>query len=329
MSLDRRAEPVLGDQLVVSDRAMATRITMNVPLVGRDAAFADRASRACARAADVFKDVDRTCTRFEPQSPLMQANRSPSRWHEVPEPLYLAIREAKRAYDETAGRFDPRVLRRLVSLGYDRTLPFATEDVSTVSSGGRPSSREPRPWRPRFRDAARQVVIGGEPIDLGGVGKGLAVRWASEELGRVAPDFLVEAGGDVYCAGSGPDGEAWSIGVEDPSSPRELLATLAVRDRAVTTSSIRLRKWVADGTRVHHLIDPRTGGPGGRGLVSVTVVGRDAARSEVWSKALFVSGRSGIRALAKRRSIPALWIDEAGTCAMTPAMEQYVRWQRP
>lgn len=329
MSLDHLAECDLDNELVVSDRAMATRITLRVPLVGRDAGFAARAERACVQATDVFKEVDRTCTRFDTQSALMQANASPTKWHEVPEPLFLAIREAKRAYDETSARFDPRILRRLVALGYDKTLPFGIQDVQVEGTTEDVNAADLGRWRPRFRDATREVVIGPAPIELGGVGKGLAVRWARDALASVTPDFLVEAGGDVYCAGSGADGEAWSIGVEDPASPSELLATLSVRDRAVTTSSIRLRRWMADGTRVHHLIDPSTGRPGGRGLVSVTVVGKDAARAEVWSKALFLSGRSGIIALAKRRSIPALWVDEAGRYAMTTPMEQYVRWQRP
>ena len=196
------AESDVDAELVVSARAMATRVTLKVPLVGRDAAFAARAELACAQATDLFKEVDRTCTRFDARSALMRANTSPTRWHEVPEPLFLAIREAKRAYDETAGRFDPRVLRWLVALGYDKTLPFGTEDVR-VDATADARFAAPDPWRPRLRDATREVVIGPEPIDLGGVGKGLAVRWASRALAAVTPDFLVEAGGDVYAAGSG------------------------------------------------------------------------------------------------------------------------------
>jgi len=39
-----------------------------------------------------------------------------------------------------------------------------------------------------------------------------------------------------------------------------------------------VRAWLApDGRRVHHLLDPRTGEPGGDGLVAVTVAAPDPA----------------------------------------------------
>ena len=67
---------------------------------------------------------------------------------------------------------------------------------------------------------------------------------------------------------------------------------------------------------------------GGEGLLPVTVVGRDAASAEVWSKALFVAGRGAITAMAKRKSIAALWIEDQGRVFTSSAMERYVKWRR-
>jgi thiamine biosynthesis lipoprotein len=280
----------------------------------------------------VFREVDRTCTRFDPDSPLMIANRSPERWHRLPETLFRAIEEAKSAHDATRGSFDPRVIGSLVALGYDRTLPFHDGNVSlSANRRSRPlgaSGGTSGAWRPRFRHATREVLLGPAPIDLGGIGKGLAVRWSSEVLAQEWRDFLVEAGGDCFAAGRPADGDAWRIGVEDPSVPRSPICVLALSDRAVTTSSARLRRWVVGGRRAHHLIDPRTGRPGGKGLVSVTVVGEDPARAEVWSKALFLEGPERIDDLSRRRGIPSLWIDDNGRLDMSPAMERYVEWRR-
>ena len=304
---------------------MATRVTIRVPAPGTsDPAI----EQACAGALDLFAAVDRTCTRFDATSNLMQANRSPDRWHHVPDHLYHAIEEAKRAYDETHGRFDPRILRQLVALGYDRTLPFGEGEL-VVDTSMPPRTKALEPWRPRFREAARMVEIGPLPIDLGGIGKGLAVRWAGEVLATASPSYLIDAGGDCFCAGRMADGTPWSVGIEDPYAPREPIATLELTDRAAVTSSIRLRRWVTSGQRVHHLIDPRTGLPGGQGLMSVTVVGKDPARAEVWSKALFIAGRAQIATLAKHRAIAALWVDQDRRCSMSAAMEPYVQWRKP
>jgi ApbE family len=86
------------------------------------------------RAVDVFARVERACTRFNPTSPLTLANADPKAWHEVPPKLFNAVREAAHAHLTTAGLFDPRVLRVLESLGYDRSLPFAGGPVTTPAA---------------------------------------------------------------------------------------------------------------------------------------------------------------------------------------------------
>src|SRR5262249_62092792 len=130
--------------------------------------------------------------------------------------------------------------------------------------------------------------------ELGGIGQGVGVRWAAERVADECTAFLIEAGGDCYLAGDGPSGDGWQVGVEHPGGGPDPIAVLTVRDAACATSSIRLRSWVAGGSRVHHLVDPRTGAPGGAGLRSVTVVGAGPSMAEGWSKGLFLAGRNGM-----------------------------------
>ena len=268
----------------------------------------------------VFAEVETQCTRFDPTSALMRANAAGDAWCRVPTRCYNAIREAARAYRTTAGRFDPRVLRALQTMGYDRSLPFARGVV--VPGGHAPGIHAP--WQPEFDHGNSAVRVGTEPIDLGGIGKGLALRWAAECVAAECAAFLIEAGGDCYLAGDGPSGDGWQVGVEHPGDGPDPAAVLSVRDAACATSSIRLRNWVAGGRRVHHLVDPRTGAPGGAGLQSVTVVGPDPAMAEVWSKVLFLAGREGIAEAAAGR--PALWVTEDGTTEMSPLMRPMVIW---
>jgi thiamine biosynthesis lipoprotein len=269
---------------------------------------------------EVFAEVETQCTRFDPTSALMRANAAADAWCPVPARCYEAIREAAHAYRTTAGRFDPRVLRALQTMGYDRSLPFAR---GVVVRGGRATGVH-APWQPEFDPRGSAVRVGTEPIDLGGIGKGLALRWAAERVAAECVAFLIEAGGDCYLAGDGPSGDGWQVGVEHPGGGPHPAAVLTVRDAACTTSSIRLRNWVAGGRRVHHLVDPRTGAPGGAGLRSVTVVGPDPAMAEVWSKVLFLAGREGIAEAAGGR--PALWVADDGTIEMSPPMRPMVIW---
>jgi thiamine biosynthesis lipoprotein len=90
-----------------------------------------------------------------------------------------------------------------------------------------------------------------------------------------------------------------------------------------------VRHWSVDGRPVHHLVDPRSGRPGGAGLLSVTVVGPDPATSEVWSKALFLGGRGQVRQVADERGLAALLVDEDGVVGLSRAMRPHVVWQAP
>ena len=128
----------VGATVLGSTRAMATEVTVH----GLDGAPAP-ARDATRRALDVFHEVERVCTRFDPRSPLMRLNAASTRWHRVPPTLYLAMREAHRAHQRTKGRFDPRVLNDLVALGYDHSLAFSNGEVRTRRTGG-PARRRDR-----------------------------------------------------------------------------------------------------------------------------------------------------------------------------------------
>jgi thiamine biosynthesis lipoprotein len=183
------------------------------------------------------------------------------------------------------------------------------------------------------------------PIDLGGIGKGLALRWGFEILVAALPEIandagtahgaaggplhagaLLEAGGDLVARGAAPQAGPWLVGIERPRSDEEI-AVIAVDGGAVCTSSIAVHAWTtADGRAVHHLVDPRTGEPGGDGLLSVTVAGPDPAGAEVWAKTLFLEGADGIGPRARALGLAAWWIRDDGRLEMTPAARPRTAW---
>jgi FAD:protein FMN transferase len=311
--------------LVREVRAMASTVTCTVVEPGPGA------HAALTRAELVVRQVERTCSRFDPSSALSRANAAPDVWHEVPATLGLAISEAARAHEETAGVFDPRVLDALLTWGYDAGLTFGEDGPVTGEGRGRPGGVQPRrvPWRPHVElgaDTAR-LHLGGSAVDLGGIGKGLAVRWAGASLVHAGAGAMVDAGGDLVVRGASPDGERWLVGVEDPAGADEPLVVLGLRDTACATSSIRRRRWRAGGGEVvHHLVDPRTGRPGGAGLLGVTVAAEDPAWAEVWAKALFLEGAAGVRRRAEQHDLAALWVRADGTVGSTAPMGALVVW---
>ena len=350
-------------------RALPPFVAMTAAVAGWLPASAPAAP--CGRSVRAaFRLVEARLTRFDPHSEL---NRLCAAGGGTASPvLFRALTTAARAWRRTGGRFDPRVRADLEALGYGRRLRFGTRRprVALTARALQLRARRPfdpaAPWlavawpvgsarqpraalqRPGVRAAIRRphrLRLWGGPLDLGGIGKGLALRGAVRALrsrldraerrlpqgrsfgpcgpGRtVAPGFLLDAGGDIYAEGPGPDGGGWPIGVAGPGGAA--VAVLRVAGRAVCTSSRGRRAWDAGGERVHHLIDPKSGLPAGGGLWSVTVVGRDPAWAEVWSKALFVAGPAA-PALAEARGLAALLVLADGRVVASARGQTYLR----
>lgn len=320
------------DDVIHRFRAMASEVTVRVIDPIRDP------SDAITQVEATFREIERTCSRFDATSDLMLANSHPAMWTQVA-PLCLATIElAHSAYQRTNGAFDPRVLRTLGAMGYDRSLGFAQGDVQTMAME-LPEAWSARAWTPAFDRAGSRVRLGEDPIDLGGIGKGYAVRLGIEALAGLGRAALVEAGGDLATYGDGPartggEGRAWRASVEDPrragtdvsSTP---IAVLDVSDAAVATSSTKLRRWRAGDRDVHHLIDPRTGQPAASGLLSVTVIDHDPAWAEVWTKAAFMQGAHDIAAFAEDTGLAALWVDGTGALGSSESMRGRILWEAP
>jgi len=302
------------------------RLHVRVPERASPAALV-AAEDAWKRVRAEFDAVDVALSRFRSDSELTALNRLAGTGRVVPASwrLRTALAAVHRACRLTDGRFDARVLGALERLG----------EIGASLGAGTPSG----PASPAIAGlgvpapGARLVEAPTAPLDMGGIGKGLALRWAAREALTALPahaGLLLEAGGDVVHGGVPPP-DGWLVGIEDPvaddGGEAQPVAVIAVHEGAVATSSVRVRNWIApDGRAVHHLVDPRTGEPARTGLVSVTVAATDPAWAEVWTKALFLAGRSGIGEEARGRGLAAWWVDEHGRLGMTPEARLRSAW---
>ena len=295
-------------------RAMASPLSLQV--VGTAERDAARAWRAVV---DTFAESDALMSRFRADSEITALNRASIAGAScrVSRRLAVAVHAADRAHRLTRGRFDPRVVGLLDGWGYRGTPLGAAAQAGGVGSAERIVVRTDR--------ATLRLP---HPVDLGGIGKGLALRWARDRLDQAAVGrYLLDAGGDLVARGSAPDGGPWVIGIEDPRGADGPRAALTVETGAVATSSIRRHHWVDRGGRErHHLVDPATAAPADGGLRAVTVAAADPAWAEVWSKALFVAGRDAIAILARGRGLAAWWVADDGSLEMTPAARARTVW---
>lgn len=268
-----------------------------------------------------FRAVESELSCYRPDSALSRLNAmaGTGAWSEASTRLYRFLAMAERAGRRTGNRFNPTVLGDLVRLGQP--------GLAALAEGRRASARTgDRGWLEA--DARARCVRVAAPVDSGGLGKGLALRWAwrSVEDDLAGRGALLEAGGDIVGLAA-PDGEPWQVGVEDPTGGPDPLAVIALVDGAICTSSTARQRWIDPAGRpAHHLIDPRTGEPGATDLLAVTVAAADPAWAEVWTKALFLAGSAAIGDEARARGLAAWWVEADGTLRMTPAARQRTSW---
>jgi thiamine biosynthesis lipoprotein len=270
-------------------RCMGSPLRLTLPGIRED-----DADHAWSLMIDVFRSADRELSRWDAASALSQLNASTGSCVVVPSLLRRALVAAWRAFRVTHGRFDPRIIGALEAAGEHAGVPLPPSP-KVLSPGDR--------WLTMRGGRVRLDA----PVDLGGIGKGLALRWSAAALRRAGHrDFLLQAGGDIVARGIGPGGRAWSVGLEDPIGVRTPLTTIELRDTALATSSISVRHWIdADGSLAHHLIDPATGRPADPVWLSVSVMAPDPAWAEVASKVGFLAGSDIGSALARRS---AWWV---------------------
>ena len=132
-------------------------------------------------------------------------------------------------------------------------------------------------------------------------------------------NYWINAGGDIVARGEAEPGRPWRVGIRHPDHADRVAAVLAVSDRAVATSG--------DYERGEHIIDPRAGAAGGRGLRSVTLVGPGLAFTDAYATAVFAMGLDGLRWLASEpetADYAAYAITDDDRAIWTEGMERYL-----
>jgi len=232
-------------------------------------------------------------SRYIPDSLISRINNASGlHWVEVDEETDRLFNLCNEMVFFTRGVFDP-TSTPLLRLWNWRNKPPQLPTSEQLSE-----ARELVGWRKiQRRKGAIFLPQKGMSIDLGGIGKEYAVdRVFAIALERGIQNVLVDFGQDVRAQGEPPERGFWHIGLEDPVSPGSCWTGVAVNNQAVATSGDYLRKYVIDGRRYGHIIDPRDGSPVNNGCRSVSVIAPHCTMAGILSTSAFILGpREGLQ----------------------------------
>jgi thiamine biosynthesis lipoprotein len=266
---------------VVSGVAQGT--TYTVKYVGEQALISK------AEVDSIFAVLDRSLSLYRPGSLINEFNSR----GEVTMDIHLktVVLEAMNCYDASGGAFD-------ITVGSLADLwGFGTVRHETV-----PSTRSVR--KRLSVTGSKYLSIAGDrlkalksgvKIDCNGIAQGYSVDLIAAHLASKGIDrMMVELGGEIRVSGRHPVNECWTVGLESPEPlsanwyPVEKL--IGVNNESVTTSGDYRKFFTTGGKKYAHVIDPRNGKPVNNGIISVTVIARDAIVADAWDNALFVVG---------------------------------------
>jgi thiamine biosynthesis lipoprotein len=293
--------------LRVTREAMGTEF--QIVLSGADERELERAANY---ALDEVERLDAQMSLYRPDSELCWVNAHAAAAPVKADPgLYRVLDCARRIGDETGGAFDVTVAPLMQCWRFFRgqgALPPPGEVEQVLALVGM--------RHVRLDPQARTVSFDreGVTLDLGGIAKGYAVDRATALLRECGVTSALAHGGwsTVYGLGRAPDGEPWRVGIRHPHDAERRVCAVELTDAALSTSGSYEKSFEVDGVVYSHILDPRTGQPA-QGMLSVSVVTRNALEADALSTALFVLGPERSREYCQARpGLRAILVQDRG-----------------
>ena len=152
-------------------------------------------------------------------------------------------------------------------------------------------------------------------IDFNSIAKGYVVDMAAEELETMGSEnYLVDIGGEVRCRGRNPQGGAWRVGIETPYDGNNVMGgsiqqVISLTDCSMATSGNYRRFYLdAQGRKVAHTIDPRTGLSAVTDLLSATVIAPTCAEADAFGTMFMARGSERAIALAREMAADGVMV---------------------
>ena len=281
-------------------RVIRARFLMGTIFRFEAPAGGDSVASSLESALDEVQRLELILSNWNQESELSRLNaRAGKGATRVSGELFAAVDSALRWARKTGGAFDPTVepLTRLLRSG--NSIPGPTSAAGPVRGPGQ---------RVRWKEIVLDPVAGtveipaGGGLDLGGIGKGIALDRAARILSAGGiHNVLLDAGGQILAVGSPPGERGWRVALADPADRQEPAYTLLLRDISMATSG--------NSERPGEIVDPATDRIVA-GRYTATSFAADATAADALSTSLFVMGpQAGAQWARQRTDVLALYLD--------------------
>ena len=257
---------------------------------------------------DLLSQIDQSLSLYQPNSLISQFNKS-KRGVKTDHHLMNVVRRSLLINATTQGCFDITSKPISILWGFNAAVPQSIPSTDLV----RQTLKFVGSHHLSFNGDSLIKSNPNTMIDSDGIAQGYTVDQLSLFLrSKGITDFMVELGGEVYSSGKNLSGQDWVIGIEGTEvyerDDRFISKKISLSNMAVTTSG-SMKKYRKLGNRYwSHIVDPRTGFPVDNGIVSVTVIARDAITADAYDNGFMVMGIQSALMLANQSEDLGIYI---------------------
>jgi len=270
-----------------------------------------------------IKRLEQLFSTWIPTSELSQVNAAAGREPVVvgPETLELVSRSLEMA--------------RLTEGGFNIAVGPAVEAWSVTERERIPTREELQSlrllvdWTMINIDSQARTIFLPKPgmrIDVGGIGKGYAADRAVDVMRKMgAMGGVVALSGDIKTFGDLPGMQGFPVGIRHPRQEGALIATVDLKNEAISTAGDYERYFEREGVRYHHILDPKSLQPA-RQCQSVTVIAAEGTVADGLDTGIFVLGpEKGMALVEQLPDVEAIIIDDLGHIAVSSGLRSRLR----
>lgn len=237
----------------------------------------------------ILQDFDLSVSTYTPNSIISRINSNQK--NVVLDHYFIAcFEQAKTVWKNTNGAFDPTVFPIVNAWG------FGTSKKQTIEKFKIDSIMQfvgfEKIWIKNKKIVKKDARVA---LDFNAFAQGYSVDVVSDFLKtKKITNFIVEIGGEVFASGSKPNGDQWTVGIEQPidnkANLNPLKAVAKLSNMALATSGNYRRFVIENGIKYAHHIDPKTGFPTKNNLLSASVFSKKGIISDANATGILVMG---------------------------------------
>lgn len=252
--------------------------------------FDTQARNFKASVDSLLVEVNKSINTYDTTSEVSRFNRSERSFLFERPHFYEPLRVSRGVVAGSQGAYDPTVMPLVNAWGFgpqkvERPDTAAILAIRSFVGFEKLNFNTDSVWK---SDARVQ-------IDFGGIGQGYGADVIAAFLrAKGVENFFVELGGEGVASGTNLEqGRPWEIGILDPNSDalnQRFIARAILSNRGFSTSGNYFNYRIVDGKKYSHTIDPMSGFPVQRALLSATVFAADCSTADAWATAFMAMG---------------------------------------